>query len=615
MKNIKYLIVLLAAVFYTHGAIAQCDVTANAYPTVICQGEAVTLTSTGGCGYLMSNDFNGGTPGTGWVATAGVQFNNPCGAGPDAIYLWMGNLAPIPRTLTTVDFYVAGACEIKFWLRYAIQSQSSPCEGPDEYDEGVTIQFSTNGGGTWNDIAYFRPDGTILANAILPGTNNTSVSGNTPFTVWAQYTFAVPPTAQTPNTRFRWIQQDWSGSGYDHWGIDVVEILCPAGTAVQWSHGPTVFNPAQVFPTTDTCYVVTVTDTVTGTGFASDTVCVQVKPMPNATFNVESPICSDLFTNIQYTGNAPPSPTANYNWFFSGGQVLSGTNEGPYQVTWPFPGWQYVSLEVTQDGCTSAPYYDSVFVNLAPTVVFAGLPTQGCMPVNVQFTDFTSPTGSNWYWSFGDGYNSTDQNPSHTYEIPGQYSVGLIVVTPEGCDDTLVRPNFIEVFGQPSDDFTWSPEIGKVDNPTIQFFATNDPYVTSALWDFGDDNTSTDYPSTTHTYANVESAYTVTLIVTNEHGCSDTIVKQVQIIDDELIFPNIITPNGDGINDYLFINNADKYPNNLIIVFNRWGKKVFEMQNYDNSFNGNDLADGTYYYIFRYIDKEYHGSLTILRDK
>ncbi len=611
MKYIKLIFLGFVAILYSKQMNAQCDVTANINPAVICAGEAVTLTATGGCGFLMANDFNNGTPGTGWVATTGVDFTNPCGTGPDLIYLWMGDNVPVPRTLTTVDFNVVGACEISFWMKYAIQSQSSPCEGPDEMDEGITLQYSINSGASWVDIAYFRPDGVILANAIPPGSNNSSITNyNTPFTVWAQYQFAVPPLAQTPNTRFRWIQQDITSLVYDHWGVDVVEILCPSGTAVQWSHGPIVLNPPQVFPTQDTCYVVTVTDTVTWSGSASDTVCVQVNPVPNATFNVESPICSDLFTNIQYTGNAGSGAT--YSWFFSGGQVLSGTGVGPYQVTWPFEGWQYISLEVSENGCTSQPYYDSVYVNLAPTVVFTATPTSGCMPLTVQFNDFTAPTGSNWYWSFGDGYTSTDQNPQYTYTDPGEYTVGLIVVTDAGCDDTLIRPNYIEVYGQPVADFTWFPEVGKVYDPVITFYADS-TYSTDGLWDFGDGTTSTDLPIAVHTFPGVEDLYCVTLVLYNEHDCADTVTKCLQIIDDILIFPNIITPNGDGFNDQFVIPNADKYPNNILQVFNRWGKKVYEQQNYDNQWDGGGLSEGTYFYIFRYLDQEHHGSLTILR--
>jgi gliding motility-associated-like protein len=613
MKNTSFFIAFLILAAIPRFAQSQCYIFANGYPATICAGEAVTLTATGDCGYLMANDFNNGTPGVGWVATTGVDFTNPCGPGPDGIYLWMGNQTPIPRTLTTVPFNVTGVCEISFWLRFAVQTGSSGtnCEGPDLAGEGVSVQYSTNNGVTWTDIVYFRPDGVqcpSYPNTV--GFTNVGANQQTPFTTWAQYTFPIPPSAQTPNTRFQFKQHSYSGQFFDHWGVDMVEITCPSdGVVFQWSHGDTSLTSV-VYPTTDSMFVITVTDTLYGQGSVSDTVWVTVKPVPTATFDVESPICSDLFTNITYTGNG--DPTATYNWGFSGGQVLSGSGSGPYQVTWPLDGWQYLSLDVIQDGCSSPQtHYDSVLVNLAPTTVFMGSPTQGCMPVTVQFTDLSS-LGANWYWNFGDGATSTQQNPVHTYNTPGEYTVGLIVVTDSSCDDTLVIQNYIKVYGQPVADFTYSPSIGKVYDPTFMFDADY-TYASSVYWNFGDGTESYSFPPVSHTFPGVEGTYTVTFILTNQHGCSDTITKVIQIIDDILEFPNVITPNGDGKNDHLVITNGDKYPNNLLVVFNRWGKKIYEMENYDNKWNGADHPDGTYFYIFRYADKEHSGTLTILR--
>jgi hypothetical protein len=66
MKNIFPLLLLaLAFLGIQQKAVAQCDVIANGYPLEICEGEAVTLTAAGACGYLMLNDFDNGTIGLG----------------------------------------------------------------------------------------------------------------------------------------------------------------------------------------------------------------------------------------------------------------------------------------------------------------------------------------------------------------------------------------------------------------------------------------------------------------------------------------------------------------------------------------------------------------------
>ena len=71
----------------------------------------------------------------------------------------------------------------------------------------------------------------------------------------------------------------------------------------------------------------------------------------------------------------------------------------------------------------------------------------------------------------------------------------------------------------------------------------------------------------------------------------------------------VITPNGDGINDFMKITDIDQYPNNRVVIFNRWGNKVWEVNGYNNltsskrfegnsnTKNGGPLPDGTYFYV------------------
>jgi len=89
--------------------------------------------------------------------------------------------------------------------------------------------------------------------------------------------------------------------------------------------------------------------------------------------------------------------------------------------------------------------------------------------------------------------------------------------------------------------------------------------------------------------------------------CPDQCVTAVANIYFEALqscaVPNVITPNGDGINDYLVVDCANQYPESSMIVFNRWGDEVYNNQNYDNSWDGTKdgepLAVGTYFYIFK----------------
>ena len=81
--------------------------------------------------------------------------------------------------------------------------------------------------------------------------------------------------------------------------------------------------------------------------------------------------------------------------------------------------------------------------------------------------------------------------------------------------------------------------------------------------------------------------------------------------------PNIISPNGDGKNDEFTIRNLQYFPNAKLVVFNRWGKKVFEDNNYNqnNNWGAADVSPGTYFYELTLpsIKKKDTGSLTILK--
>jgi gliding motility-associated-like protein len=75
-----------------------------------------------------------------------------------------------------------------------------------------------------------------------------------------------------------------------------------------------------------------------------------------------------------------------------------------------------------------------------------------------------------------------------------------------------------------------------------------------------------------------------------------------------LAIPQAITPNGDGFNDVFVIEGIEYYPNNELVIFNRWGAEVFRVTNYQNDWDGKsannlnvwgeDLPTGTYYYLF-----------------
>ncbi len=100
--------------------------------------------------------------------------------------------------------------------------------------------------------------------------------------------------------------------------------------------------------------------------------------------------------------------------------------------------------------------------------------------------------------------------------------------------------------------------------------------------------------------------------VCNQFGeCSQALVfVEVKKMECQALIPKGLSPNGDGIGDFLEISDADCYDNIELQIFNRWGVKVFESNSYDNTWNGywlksnEPLPDGTYFYLLQFSKAE-----------
>ncbi|MEI6817021.1 MAG: choice-of-anchor L domain-containing protein [Bacteroidota bacterium] len=109
--------------------------------------------------------------------------------------------------------------------------------------------------------------------------------------------------------------------------------------------------------------------------------------------------------------------------------------------------------------------------------------------------------------------------------------------------------------------------------------------------------------------------YTIKYLAVSEKNCfRDSTMIDIFVKDCDIYVPNVFTPNGDGKNDKFVIINMDEFPNSKLVIFNRWGLKVYENTNYRNDWTGGDAPDGTYYYILYLNTGDIrHGSLTVIR--
>ncbi|MDD3860178.1 MAG: HYR domain-containing protein [Bacteroidales bacterium] len=114
------------------------------------------------------------------------------------------------------------------------------------------------------------------------------------------------------------------------------------------------------------------------------------------------------------------------------------------------------------------------------------------------------------------------------------------------------------------------------------------------------------------------NAGTHTVTVTDLRGCEVTydVIIESDVIGVELVMNTVFTPNNDGINDHFVISNLEMYPENELVVINRWGNEVYSKKSYDNSWDGSNLTEGTYFYVLKVkMCDEYktlNGYITIL---
>ncbi len=152
---------------------------------------------------------------------------------------------------------------------------------------------------------------------------------------------------------------------------------------------------------------------------------------------------------------------------------------------------------------------------------FTATPVLGPAPLDVQFTDASSPNASGHTWDFGDGTGGTGKTPKHVYQITGDYTVNLSVTGPDGAPLKKTKIAYIKVIDTaPVADFTASVTEGAAPL-SVLFTDTSTGIITAREWSFGDGETS-DQASIRHTFA-AAGSYTVSLKVAGPDGISTKI--------------------------------------------------------------------------------------------
>ncbi|MCF8327035.1 MAG: gliding motility-associated C-terminal domain-containing protein [Bacteroidales bacterium] len=665
------LIVFVGFVFYAHG---QCDIEIlkPTKDTTICEGDSLQLVSDGSCTFLMNNTFDNGTIGSGWSSTAANPvFTNPCGQGPGGAHLWVGTTNSQERTLITNPYDVSStSCVIKWWMRYGKVSTNGDCEDPDEPDEGVHLQYSTNSGNTWTDFPGpdLDPVGTNATTPPFQGNTTSKGRGGywepdgvppSPPTqtlyYWHEYEDSIPAAAATTSTQFRWAQLSTSDQGYDAWGIDEVEIYCPGQQNVSWSNGIQAFNAGWVKPSSTKTYTVFILDT--SGNAASANVTVNVIPEPDPKLGPDTTICADPGS---YATLEADTGYDTYQW-----------NTGAISRTIQVDSSAQYKVTVTDGNCVGK---DSVNVTVAPTpTANAGTDKDICVGDSATFT--ASQVSGYYAWSTGDSTKSITVSPQKdsAYFLTVASSLGCkgydtVNLTVHPLPNADAGPDKEICFGEQTDlnasggqVYEWNTG-DKVSSITVSPDTTKNYYVTVTdkhSCQNQDTATVTVFPlpditaevadsiiclgEETELYASGAESYDwsngatgdnitimpmstkeYTVTGTDTNGCQNTASVVAKTEDCSTFFiPNAFSPNGDGIND-VFKPKGDMsaVKEYEFKIFDRYGNIIFQTEDvnegWDGRIDGELAPNDSYAYLIYYKSvwgKEFtkKGTVIILR--
>lgn len=374
-------------------------------------------------------------------------------------------------------------------------------------------------------------------------------------------------------------------------------LTATGGTTYQWSGGLTPNQATNTFTTSGT-YSVVVTNSSGCSTTVSKTITVGAG-QTNITGSTTG--CNTVTLNasggVTYQWDGGSAPTQATNTF---------TNSGTYNVT------------ITDaNGCTTT-LQKTVTINQSITPVLNIVASNNtiCAGGIIRFTPSYNNAGPTptfkWFRNnvqVGTSTNYTTNNLRNDDEIyceitgsdmcsissisnkikvtvnslPVIELVGDIIIENDG--PKTLKPEIIEN----AVSYKWSPSAG-LDNPNIK-----NPKV------------------------NPESTTVYTLTVTSEGGCTADAEVKVTVLKD-IFIPNVFSPNGDGKNDQWVIRNISDYVGTKVQIFNRYGQKVYQNDNFitpwDGMLGGSQLPIGSYYYILDLANKSkkrYTGSVSILR--
>lgn len=311
--------------------------------------------------------------------------------------------------------------------------------------------------------------------------------------------------------------------------LNIQNTSLPAPPASTWYFGDGTtslnINPVKIYSAVG-YYTIKL---VNNYGACLDSVAKQVavinSPVPNFSA-AQTASCSAPFT-VNFTDATPGAA----QWLWDFGDGTTSTSQNPSH-TYLILGQFTVTLTVTNSiGCKGTTVKNNYIQIAKPVITVPALPVGGCIPftINPIPTVITAGSVSLWLWDFGDGTTSALQNPSHTYNTTGNFTVKLFITTSSGCTDSLIILNGVRTGTKPVPNFSASP-LTVCSGKPVQFTDLSTGNPDEWIWNFGD-GTSSNQQNPLHTFQDTSGIFTIRLTVLN-NKCADSfkIINYINVL-------------------------------------------------------------------------------------
>lgn len=330
-------------------------------------------------------------------------------------------------------------------------------------------------------------------------------------------------------------------------------LIQPAGGSIKaysWDFGDQasdynnkskLANPEHTFTKPGT-YIVTLKATDLNNCVSIKQISIIVDPLPKPDFSYNGGACDSLvsFNDLTYGINI-----TRWIWNFGDGKskIVDYPSSPNVNHYYTYPGIYSVTL-ITQ---TAAGCSDTISKTIRRTPCIAASFKVSdpvvCVKRTMKFTESSTSQApiASWQWFFGDNtsatYTSPQQSVEHTYSVPGNYTVRMVVATQMvGGLATDTASNQVSVKPAAKAAYKWQDVCAGSSTLFDNQTQNNNTTIKSYQWNFGDPSTTSDTTSSKQAEYryDVYGSYDVKLVVTNTLGCTDTIINKVNIFESPL---------------------------------------------------------------------------------